>query len=279
MEMTEAVAAAPPISGHWPLFECPDCKAETPMQYSIRTDEYTCFECGLVASPNEFRTDVARGYDADVAFEEWLANLRPEEREKRLNELRTLYPEGTPDLERARAATAAPSSDVSSFDVAAKRSLTIPPPEYQFRSMIPEGYVPSRPCPFASPGMIDTLPVSEQIADILTDWEANEDGIERAAFRPLHNEVLIRPAPPDEKIGSIVIPETAREKPIRGTVLAVGAGRKYRTLKDGITRVPIANPQPLDLKPGDEVLYPKARVREWREYHIVPEEHIVAVLG
>jgi chaperonin GroES len=44
-------------------------------------------------------------------------------------------------------------------------------------------------------------------------------------FHPLHDRVLIRRLPADEKIGGLYIPEAAKEKPISGTVLAIGPGR------------------------------------------------------
>ena len=45
-------------------------------------------------------------------------------------------------------------------------------------------------------------------------------------IKPLADRVLILPAPAEEKIGGIIIPDTAKEKPLRGTVKAVGNGTK-----------------------------------------------------
>ena len=67
-------------------------------------------------------------------------------------------------------------------------------------------------------------------------------------FRPLHDRVLVRRIDADEKTaGGIIIPDTAKEKPQRGEVVAVGAGA--RNDKGDII--------PLDVKAGDEVLFGK----------------------
>jgi chaperonin GroES len=69
-----------------------------------------------------------------------------------------------------------------------------------------------------------------------------------ASIRPLHDRVLIRRIEVQEQLSSgIVIPDTAKEKPQQGEVIAVGAG-KFR--KDGAR-------QPLDVKEGDRVLFGK----------------------
>ena len=68
------------------------------------------------------------------------------------------------------------------------------------------------------------------------------------SFRPLHDRVLVRRIDADEKTaGGIIIPDTAKEKPQRGEVIAVGAGA--RTDKGELV--------PLDVKAGDEVLFGK----------------------
>lgn len=62
-----------------------------------------------------------------------------------------------------------------------------------------------------------------------------------SALQPLADRVLIEPAPAEEKTASgIIIPDTAKEKPLRGTVVAVGNGKKD---------------EPMTLKKGDSVLY------------------------
>ena len=67
-------------------------------------------------------------------------------------------------------------------------------------------------------------------------------------FRPLHDRLLVKRVEAEEKTPSgIIIPDTAKEKPIEGEVLAVGLGRRDETGKV----------QPLDVKVGDRVLFGK----------------------
>ena len=67
-------------------------------------------------------------------------------------------------------------------------------------------------------------------------------------FRPLHDRVLIRRVEAEEKTaGGIIIPDTAREKPMEGEVVAVGPGARDESGKV----------QPLDVKAGDRVLFGK----------------------
>ena len=67
-------------------------------------------------------------------------------------------------------------------------------------------------------------------------------------FRPLHDRVVVRRVEADEKTsGGIIIPDTAKEKPMEGEVVAVGPGARG---EDGKI-------QPLDVKSGDRVLFGK----------------------
>jgi chaperonin GroES len=67
-------------------------------------------------------------------------------------------------------------------------------------------------------------------------------------FRPLHDRVLVRRIEADEKTaGGIIIPDTAKEKPSQGEVIAVGPGGRDETGKL----------IPIDLKAGDRVLFGK----------------------
>lgn len=67
-------------------------------------------------------------------------------------------------------------------------------------------------------------------------------------FRPLHDRVLVRRIEADEKTsGGIIIPDTAKEKPQEGEVVAAGAGAKN---EDGKV-------SPLDVKTGDRILFGK----------------------
>ena len=54
-------------------------------------------------------------------------------------------------------------------------------------------------------------------------------------IQPLADRVLVLPAPAEEKVGGIIIPDTAKEKPLNGTIVAVGEGTKdeKRILKEG----------------------------------------------
>lgn len=67
-------------------------------------------------------------------------------------------------------------------------------------------------------------------------------------FKPLHDRILVRRMEQEEKTkGGIIIPDTAKEKPIQGKVLAVGTG-----MRDDSGKV-----HPLELKAGDTVLFGK----------------------
>jgi chaperonin GroES len=67
-------------------------------------------------------------------------------------------------------------------------------------------------------------------------------------FRPLHDRVLVHRTDEEEKsMGGIIIPDTAKEKPMQGKVMAVGAGARG---EDGKV-------QPLDVKKGDRILFGK----------------------
>jgi chaperonin GroES len=94
------------------------------------------------------------------------------------------------------------------------------------------------------------------------------------SFRPLHDRVLIRPLDEDEKTaGGIIIPDTAKEKPIQGKITAVGAGARDEQGK--LT--------PMDLKVGDKVLYGKWAGTEVRidgeDLVIMKESDVMGVLG
>jgi len=68
------------------------------------------------------------------------------------------------------------------------------------------------------------------------------------AFRPLHDRVLIRRVESEEKtVGGIIIPDTAKEKPMEGEVVAAGPGARG---EDGKL-------QPMDVRTGDRILFGK----------------------
>lgn len=86
--------------------------------------------------------------------------------------------------------------------------------------------------------------------------------------KPLADRVLVEPAAAEQKTaGGIIIPDTAKEKPQKGTVVAVGTGKKD---------------EPLTVKVGDQVLYGKYAgteiTIEGKDYLIVRESDILAVI-
>lgn len=90
-------------------------------------------------------------------------------------------------------------------------------------------------------------------------------------IRPLHDRVLIKRLDEQEMRGGIIIPDTAKEKPQQGEVVAVGEG-KFR--EDG-------SRQPLDVKAGDRVWFGKYSASEVKiddeEYLIMREDEILGV--
>jgi chaperonin GroES len=92
-------------------------------------------------------------------------------------------------------------------------------------------------------------------------------------IRPLHDRVLIKRLDEESKTsGGLYIPDTAKEKPIQGKVIAVGAGKRD---KDGKVVA-------LDVKAGDKVLFSKYSGTEVKldgdEHLIMREEDLLAVL-
>ncbi len=92
-------------------------------------------------------------------------------------------------------------------------------------------------------------------------------------FRPLHDRVLVRRIEEEEKTkGGIIIPDTAKEKPQQGEVVAVGPGART---EDGRLI-------PMDVKVGDKILFGKwagTEVKiEGEEYLILKESDILGVL-
>ena len=92
-------------------------------------------------------------------------------------------------------------------------------------------------------------------------------------LRPLGDRVVVKPLPREEVTKSgIVLPDTVKEKPQEGEIIAAGPGR----LEDG-------KRQALDVKVGDKVLYAKYAGNEFKveeiEYLIVSEKDVLAVVG
>uniref|UniRef100_UPI003FEFB8EF co-chaperone GroES n=1 Tax=Prevotella sp. TaxID=59823 RepID=UPI003FEFB8EF len=86
-------------------------------------------------------------------------------------------------------------------------------------------------------------------------------------IKPLADRVLVLPAPAEEKVGGIIIPDTAKEKPQHGTIVAAGNGTKD---------------EEMILKEGDEILYGKYSGTELEiegtKYLIMRQSDVLAVV-
>ncbi len=92
-------------------------------------------------------------------------------------------------------------------------------------------------------------------------------------LRPLNDRVVVKRMEEEEKTaGGIIIPDTAKEKPIQGEVIAAGSGR---VMEDGSRK-------PLDVKKGDKVLFGKYAgteiTIEGKEVLIMREDDILAII-
>ena len=87
-------------------------------------------------------------------------------------------------------------------------------------------------------------------------------------IKPLADRVLVLPTAAEEKVGGIIIPDTAKEKPLRGVIKAVGKGTKD---------------EEMILKAGDEVLYGKYSGTELEyegtKYLIMRQSDVLAIIG
>ncbi len=91
--------------------------------------------------------------------------------------------------------------------------------------------------------------------------------------RPLHDRIIVhRLDEGEQRSGGIIIPDSAKEKPQQGTVMAAGNGRA----KDGQKRIP------LDVKAGDRILFGKYSGQEikldGKDYFIMKEDDVLAVI-
>ncbi len=90
--------------------------------------------------------------------------------------------------------------------------------------------------------------------------------------RPLHDRVIVqRLEEGEQKIGGIIVPDTAKEKPQQGKVIAAGLGKREK-----------AERVPLDVKEGDTILFGKYSGQEIKidgnEYLIMREDEVLAVI-
>jgi chaperonin GroES len=93
-------------------------------------------------------------------------------------------------------------------------------------------------------------------------------------FRPLHDRVLVKRIEAEEKtVGGIIVPDTAKEKPMEGEVVSVGSG--VRGENGAIV--------PLDVKAGDRILFGKWSGTEIKlngaDYLVMKESDIMGILG
>ncbi len=93
------------------------------------------------------------------------------------------------------------------------------------------------------------------------------------SVRPLHDRIIVqRIDEGEQKVGGIIIPDSAKEKPQQGKVKAVGAGK----VKDDGKRIP------LDVKEGDTILFGKYSGQEIKiegdEFLIMREDEVLAIL-
>lgn len=92
-------------------------------------------------------------------------------------------------------------------------------------------------------------------------------------FRPLHDRVLVKRIESEEKtVGGIIIPDTAKEKPMEGEVVAVGSGVRHEN----------GQVTPLDVKAGDRILFGKWSGTEikvdGKEYLVMKESDIMGII-
>lgn len=109
------------------------------------------------------------------------------------------------------------------------------------------------------------LPEKKQLTDNITI----KPNVQKMNIKPLADRVLVVPAPAEEKtIGGIIIPDTAKEKPLKGEVVAVGNGTKDEEMV---------------VKVGDTVLYGKYAGTELElegnKYLIMRQSDILAIVG
>ena len=93
-------------------------------------------------------------------------------------------------------------------------------------------------------------------------------------IRPLQDRIIVKRVQEEEKTkGGIIIPDTAKEKPIEGKVIAVGNGKVQ---EDGKVR-------PLDVKAGDRILFSKYAGTEIKidgeEHVLIREDDVLAITG
>jgi len=91
-------------------------------------------------------------------------------------------------------------------------------------------------------------------------------------IKPLHDHIIVERVEEEVKKGGIIIPDTAKEKPQQGKIIAVGAGRRDEK----------GNKIPLEVKKGDTILFGKYAGTEIKlvdkEYLIIREEDVLGIV-
>jgi chaperonin GroES len=120
-----------------------------------------------------------------------------------------------------------------------------------------------------------STPIAFESPDDPADrWCQAEERVTLMNFRPLHDRVLVKRVEAEEKTsGGIIIPDTAKEKPQEGEVVAAGSGAKA---EDGKVT-------PLDVKAGDRILFGKWSGTEVKvdgqDLLIMKESDILGIIG
>ena len=129
--------------------------------------------------------------------------------------------------------------------------------------------------PLARTKTLKERPVEEKQEVKSEITQQNVQGKEEVSMQitPLGDRILVKPLEAEEKTkGGIILPDTAKEKPQEGRVVAVGKGK---TSDDGKV-------QPLEVKPGDKILYGKYSGTEIKledeEHLIIKEEDVLAII-
>jgi chaperonin GroES len=121
--------------------------------------------------------------------------------------------------------------------------------------------------------VLTTGPASPDGGTVLTVL-IEEDNMAKSKFRPLHDRVVVRRVESESKTaGGIIIPDTAKEKPQEGEIIAVGSGARDENGKL----------VPLDVKAGDRILFGKWSGTEVKlngeDLLIMKESDIMGIIG
>jgi chaperonin GroES len=117
---------------------------------------------------------------------------------------------------------------------------------------------------------IGLLPFSHSV---ILSIEPKREEMRKMKIRPLHDRVIVKRMEGEEKTkGGIIIPDTAKEKPVEGKVIAVGSGKVLENGKKA----------PLQVKEGDRILFGKYSGTEVKidgeEHLIMREDDIIAIV-